>query len=324
MSSIDFCSIAPIPNLYIELDSPLNVKDIRLIPHLNDEQLKQQFSIELDIMNYVERENWVSSPIYVRNITVTGSAPGSEAETAFQLASKQIEDFINTLILFKPSMTYLARGPFWVHQIVDGNVTGTGKGDFATVPKFGPAERYQLCKSEYLEFVKFYEIWNSYMSNNSKTNLDLSISNSYHWLTKARMNLMPYDRLIFLITALESLVGAGTELTHRISHRTATILGSDSVERGKIYDRISEYYGQRSTLLHGSITDISNNMIFDLAEMVRAMILRFTSLSLNTYTITRKDLMEKLDRSVVDETLRDTIIQIGNKSFGIHSNPQLV
>ncbi|MEX0763899.1 MAG: hypothetical protein WD033_01850 [Nitrosopumilaceae archaeon] len=321
MAITDFCSIASIPNLFIELT--INLKDFLVYPGLTKEQLTGDYKIDLNIMNYVERENWVSSPIYIRRFSVPEAPVGKEQEFAFTTASKHMEDFINTLILFKPSIAFLSRGPFWVLEEIGGKVSGTGKGDFSVVPKLAITEKYDLQSSEYSDFSKFFDVCYPYFSAGIKSDLDKSISNAYYWLTKVRINLQPYDRLIFLITALESLVGAGTELTHRISHRTATALGKDSIERGKIYDKISDYYGQRSTLLHGRKEIISNAQLYDLAEMVRVMILRFASLSLNSYETTHNGLMKKLDRAVVDDILRNEIIKISRESFTSRSDPQL-
>jgi len=133
---------------------------------------------------------------------------------------------------------------------------------------------------------------------------------------------MVYDRLISLNVLLESLIGTDQELTHRISHRCATILGKNSHERGEIYEKIRKYYGQRSTILQGSKKIIANRDLYYLAEIIRTMIILFVSLVQNEYSQKRDELMKQLDKAVVDEELRSKIINQARKSFLEKADPQ--
>lgn len=120
-------------------------------------------------------------------------------------------------------------------------------------------------------------------------------------MSKVRKQSLPYDRLIFLTIILESLVGADSELTYRISHRTALLVGKDGPERGRIFEMSKKYYSSRSQLVHGSGPEISAGDLFNLTGLARIMILKFISLSENDVAITKKELVEKLDRAVVDD-----------------------
>ena len=79
------------------------------------------------------------------------------------------------------------------------------------------------------------------------------------------------------------------------------MVGKDGPERGRIFEMSKKYYSSRSQLVHGSGPEISAGDLFNLTELARIMILKFISLSENDVAITKKELVEKLDRAVVDD-----------------------
>lgn len=314
----EYHSITPIPNLFI--DSNLQIADFEVFRNLSKEELEENHDIDFGTMNYIQKNTWVSSPIYIRNFKLEGN--NDDLENAYKTANKHISHFINALVLFQPSITYIDRGPLWVYPIPKPENGESGKGDFYGILEVRGNEKLDLDNSEFTEFATFFGTCYSYFSKETKTDLDQSIDNAYYWLMKTRATVNPYDRLIFLTVLLESLVGAGQELTHRISHRCGTILGKDAKERGEIYDEVRDYYGQRSTILHGNRESITNNGLHHLAEIGRTIILRFSSLSKTNYANNRVEFLKKLDRAVVDDDLRKEIIDKARELFKSRSDPQ--
>lgn len=295
------------------------MNNFQIFKNISKEDLETHHNIDFEIMNFLQKDIWEKSPIYVRDFDLVGD--NDNLSTAFNEAGKHIQHFINSLTLFKPSFTYIDRGPLWVIPIPRPTNGESSKGDFYGI--IDTREYLELDTNEFSEFTSFFDkCWN-YFSREITTNLDKYIETANYWLSKTRAVLNPYDRLIFQITLIEALVGGGQEITHRISHRCATLLGKNSKERGEIYDTIKKYYGQRSTLLHGDTSRIANRDLQNLLEIGRTMILRFLSLSKYNYATTKKDLMNKLDRAVVDDEIRNTIIEKARLMFEQKSDPVL-
>lgn len=310
-------SICPIHNLSINSNLVLN--NFQIFKNISKEDLETNHDIDFEIMNFLQKETWVKSPIYVRDFELVGDI--DSLSTAFKEAGKQIQHFINSLTLFKPSFTYIDRGPLWVIPIPRPTNGESSKGDFYGIIE--THESLELDTSEFSEFSSFFDTCWNFFSEEITTNLAKHIETAYYWLTKTRAALNPYDRLIFQITLIEALVGGGQELTHRISHRCATLLGKNSKERGDIYDMLKKYYGQRSTLLHGDTSQIANKDLNNLLEIGRTMILRFLSLSKSNYATTKSDLMDKLDRAVVDDEMRNNLLEKARLIFEQKSDPRL-
>lgn len=314
----EYHSVTPIPNLFIE--EILKIDDFEVFPNISKDELEANHDIDFETMNYLQKSTWVSSPIYVRNFKLEGE--DDNLENAYHIASNHVRHFINTLVLFQPSVTYIDRGPLWVHPVPKIASGVSGKGDFYGILEIRESERLQLEPSNFNEFRNFFGKCYPYFSSGIKTKLDKYIENSYYWFMKTRASFTAYDRLIFLIVLLESLVGENQELTFRISQRCATILGKDSAQRVQIYEKVKSYYKLRSTILHGEQEGFSKHDLLSLAEVCRTMILRFTSLVLTGYVNDRTELMKKLDHSSLNDELRKEILDNARKEFSEISDPQ--
>lgn len=76
-------------------------------------------------------------------------------------------------------------------------------------------------------------------------------------LNLARRRMKPGDKAIDGCICLEALLsgrGAQSELTHRISLRTALLLGRTVQDRKDIYKRVKRFYDLRSKMVHGQVS----------------------------------------------------------------------
>lgn len=292
--------------------------DFTVFRTISQNDLEQQYNIDFTIHNLIEREIWTTFPIYIRRFTLDEN----DVDKAFGIAHEHNWHFVNIVSLFQSSVIYIDRGPLWVFPITNG-ILGAGRGDFSGIDIINHAEHLELDSSEFEDFRNFFQRCYDHFSKLNRNDLENYIYNAYYWLSKTRKTKLPYDRLIFLSVILESLVGAGAELTHRISHRCGVIVGENNDQRGKVYDMISDYYGKRSSLLHGTRSLLSTSELQNLTEIARSMILKFVSLSKEQVATARGDLVKKLDRAVIDDTLRNDLLAKSNSVFITRSQPRL-
>lgn len=310
----DYLAICPIPNLDIKKE--ITFANIELYPNMTQEKLESEYKIDFDIMDIFQKEAWTKSPICIIKFSF------EDTSNWFSGGHAEVSKLINIITLFKSSVIYIDRGSLWVYPI-DGTTLGSGKGDHWGIPEVEYREKIKLDSSEHEDFKKFFEECNKYLLKTTMNNLDKFIKNAIYCLSKVRKEVLPYDRLIFLTIILESLVGSDTEMTYRISHRCAVLIGKDGVERGKIFDMSKNYYSNRSKLVHGSGLTISTSELLNLTELARVMILKFISLSVNNVANTKKDLVAQLDKAVVDDQLRDELKSKSDALFINHSQHNL-
>jgi Apea-like HEPN len=83
--------------------------------------------------------------------------------------------------------------------------------------------------------------------------------------------------------------GASSELTFRLAHRAALLLGDNSKHQKEIFDFFKAAYGKRSTIVHGNksllndakdIVDL-NETITQLSEYLRKSILKMLEIALH-------------------------------------------
>jgi hypothetical protein len=80
------------------------------------------------------------------------------------------------------------------------------------------------------------------------------------------------DRWIDYFVSLESLYSKAselTEVTHRLATRVSRALGCAPDDRKEIRDKIKEWYGIRSKIVHGIQVDLNQKQLDDLEEVLR-------------------------------------------------------
>ena len=112
------------------------------------------------------------------------------------------------------------------------------------------------------------------------------------------------------------------ELSYRISHRTASIVGENASEKQFIFENIRKLYNKRSNIVHGTHTKVSFAETEFLLEVLRVLILKFMSLSVKEYSDSKilDELLDAVfDANKMGEILKDSKFLFGGKSlFHLH------
>lgn len=296
---------SPIPQLFIETD--MNIDDFIVLKNTSKEKLKSDYGIDFDEMhfNHFERGVWTSSPIYAREFDATES-------DFFQKGSAHLHHFLDSLVLFKPSKFFMPKYSLIVTRknIRDGvNL----KFDHENVPKHRDA-LFELNNGELSDFKDFFKKCYQYFTKESSNEIDNAIFNSAKfWLAKARQATNIIEREMFLTIITEALVGTNDqELSFRLYRRIALLIGENQTECEKIYRIMKENYGFRSAIVHGnSIKGKKLSDTYEIAEIVRCLLLRFISFSNLNYT---ENPAPKLD-VVFDDNARKKFLDDGKSLF---------
>ena len=133
----------------LSLTEKLNSKQYEIFSKLDENFLKKEFDVDFEIMNFFEREAFVSSPVLVRYFEA------DDDDKAFSSSSVFIFHLVNILALFQPSIIYIERGPLFVKPIIDGKI-GPGKGDLIPLIDSIYREKIVFDTRDYEDFENFF------------------------------------------------------------------------------------------------------------------------------------------------------------------------
>jgi hypothetical protein len=138
-------------------------------------------------------------------------------------------------------------------------------------------------------------------------NLDLAL----------RAFMATYDRwpaaadsqLLDAVTALEAVLGSGTEIAFKLAYRVAGILGADETERAELLTDMKRFYETRSAIVHGAarkskhLKDLERERIERLRDIVRRLLRGMIRLALNPdeHPYDRNFFQQELDVTLVQE-----------------------
>lgn len=108
------------------------------------------------------------------------------------------------------------------------------------------------------------------------------------------------NKLISAFVAFEALYTGGqrTELSYRLSHRVATLLGEYDKGRKDIFDRMRTLYDKRSSLMHGTDVRIEDADIVDSLRYLRESLNRFVVIASR---FSKEQILEMIDEAIVDK-----------------------
>jgi hypothetical protein len=117
------------------------------------------------------------------------------------------------------------------------------------------------------------------------------------------------SQLLGAITALEALLGTGTELSFRLAYRVAGLLGTSDKERARLLKAMREFYDTRSRVVHGGRLNEKHRHCLqkfeELQSVVRQLLRSFVSLAAQpTHRYTRAFFAEELDATLLDDEER--------------------
>ena len=81
-------------------------------------------------------------------------------------------------------------------------------------------------------------------------NLDLALRSFMSSYDSAPLTVA--EQIVDLITALESVLGSGTEIAFKLAFRVAAVLGADGEDRARLFRDMKKLYSIRSSIVHGT------------------------------------------------------------------------
>jgi hypothetical protein len=120
------------------------------------------------------------------------------------------------------------------------------------------------------------------------------------------------SQLLDAMTAFEALLAIDSELTFRLAFRVAGLLGASHDERCALLTLMKDFYGVRSTIVHGGTLNAKQRRRLDnfdeLHLVLRKLLRSFVSFSANPpRSYTKKFFTQLLDITLVDATERETL-----------------
>ncbi len=118
--------------------------------------------------------------------------------------------------------------------------------------------------------------------------------------------------------SLESLLGADTEIKHKISTRLALLLGLIGYDTLGVFENTKKFYDKRSKLLHGGITindnpEITSKDIRSILKYSKDCILCCMVLTKKLYIEKgkkdfKKFLLDRIDQCILDIKKREELL----------------
>lgn len=117
------------------------------------------------------------------------------------------------------------------------------------------------------------------------------------------------SQLLDAMTALEALLGTGTELSFRLAFRVAGLLGASDKERARLLKAMREFYDTRSRIVHGGRLNEKHRQCLqrfeELQSIVRRLLRSFVSFAAQpAHRYTRAFFAEELDATLLDDEER--------------------
>ena len=209
----------------------------------------------------------------------------------------------------------LGLGPMWVVRSARFNV---GLGGTVTVGAAIPGAAGS-------EYVWSADIGSAYPSvyaeleklehdgyGGSPGNLDLALRS--FMATYDRWPPFSDSKLLDSVTALEAILGSGSEIAFKLSFRVASLLASSDAERSALLGELKGFYDTRSTLVHGGQPGKKHQARLGRVDELRAIVRRllrafvgFAAAGSGPYSKTF--FKEDLDAALVDSAQRHKLRQ---------------
>jgi Apea-like HEPN len=120
------------------------------------------------------------------------------------------------------------------------------------------------------------------------------------------------SQLLDATTALEALLGTGTDIAFKLAFRVAALLAANDNERAQLLKTMKDFYDTRSKLVHGATLKAKHHQclqrVDDLRSLVRRLLRAFVGLAANPPEIYNKAFFnEQLDMALIDATERERL-----------------
>jgi hypothetical protein len=144
----------------------------------------------------------------------------------------------------------------------------------------------------------------------SPGNLDLALRSFMS--TYERWPSQPDSKLLDTVTAVEALLGSGTEIAFKLGFRVAALLASSDKDRSALLSIMKEFYDTRSVLVHGAPLKLKHQRrlaeIDELRAIVRCLLRSFVAFAANPNKKYNKSFWERdLDITLVNTPERERL-----------------
>jgi hypothetical protein len=117
------------------------------------------------------------------------------------------------------------------------------------------------------------------------------------------------SRLLDSITALEAVLGSGTEIAFKLAFRVASLVATNDDERASIFEEMKGFYSTRSALVHGAGLSARHQARLDhvdrLRDIVRQLLRAFVHLATTENVVYGKRFFkESLDSALQQDAAR--------------------
>jgi hypothetical protein len=263
-------------------------------------------------------ENWDGRGLYVLVVEekvpkshdnlVLGST-GHAYSTAFRM--------LRALRLAKEGDVHIGGGTQMLGRVITTRPVGSGFPPNRGAAMQGPLTRwpgaaYSLSASDAPSVKALYNQLKMIegMSDGAPYSLNLalrSFASSYD-----RVPAQNDTKLVDLITATESLLGTGVEISFRLSFYIAGILAGNDSERVTIFDEMRAFYDTRNKVVHGGALETRHRAYLDnypaLREYVRRLLVAYMHLATTSgHRYDPKTLRKRLDSVLQDAQQRSVL-----------------
>lgn len=155
--------------------------------------------------------------------------------------------------------------------------------------------KYKLAEEQEEEFLEYWDKISGQL-NEPTESYRIAIDKFSNSFTRSNEN----DRLLDSVIALEAMYlksGEAQEMSYRLSQRGALLLGDSKKEAEDIKNTLKRSYNKRSSLVHGSSTNIGHDSIVSLHKLTRESLSTF--LELNHEGRDHEDVLKRLDEEAI-------------------------
>ena len=220
---------------------------------------------------------------YVRNKTCALFEVGAETGRALELAEKETRRVIDLLRYAIPSLYSTDK------RVVIG-LQGEYSNQLRYVPiisaigdslniqrhNVGPLFPLELSPQniDHMKKIGLFTL-GELLERDNLNEFEKTLLLSIEWFSRSQTQLELKNKLLNLITSLETLLtpGGNEPIQRSISQGVAIILNDDPIRRKKLKDRLIELYKYRSTLIHGRKNEVLNSDVRELTHIVGSLIM---------------------------------------------------
>lgn len=142
----------------------------------------------------------------------------------------------------------------------------------------GTSQNFKFNSKTLVNKVHMRKIW-SIVSKKNLSKIEIRLLNAIEWIGKAKHEIEKEKAFILYFFSIESLLNftdnglVTPSLTHQMKEYTAFILGKNKAERIEIDKNFSNLYGIRSSIVHGTLKEITKYEMEDVRDIAERLVI---------------------------------------------------